>query len=176
MIKKTLLLCTSLLIFSFAKAQKGNNGIQIGARAAFPTEKLADIVNTGYGATLKGMYGFGADPHQVTLEVGYNRFGLKNLPASVSGYYAALPIYTGYRYTFGHVIIDTQAGVSFNSVKGSGPGGTASGNQTAFGWAIGVGYVYKKVELGVKYQSSDVRDDIYDIKFVAVRLGYNFTL
>lgn len=176
MIKKTLLLCTSLLIFSLAKAQKGNNGIQVGARVAFPTEKLAKIANTGYGATLKGMYGFGADPHQITLEVGYNRFGLKDLPSSVSAYYAALPIYTGYRYTFGSVIIDTQGGVSFNSIKGAGPGGTVKGNQTAFGWAAGVGYVYKKVELGVKYQSSDMNDDIYDIKFIAVRLGYNFSL
>ena len=176
MIKKTLLLCTALLTFSLAKAQKGNNGIQVGARAVFPTEKLAKIANTGYGATLKGMYGIGANPQQVTLEIGYNRFGIKDLPSSVNAHYAAIPIYTGYRYTFGSVIIDTQAGVSFNSVKGSGPGGTASGHQTAFGWAIGAGYIYKKVELGVKYQSSDVNDDLYDIKFVAVRLGYNFSL
>lgn len=176
MIKKTLLLCTSLLVFSLAKAQKGNNGIQVGARMAIPTERLAEVANVGYGATVKGMYGIGASPHQVTLEVGYNRFGLKNLPASVSGHYAAIPIYTGYRYTFGSVIVDTQAGLSINSIKGSGPSGTASGNQTAFGWAIGAGYLYKKMEIGVKYQSSDIKDDTYDIKFVAIRLGYNFSL
>lgn len=179
MIKKILLLSIAMFTFSFVQAQKGVNGIQIGARAAFPTEKLNKIANTGFGGTIKGMYGIGSksSPHQVTIEAGYNRFGLKNLPTGASGSYAAIPLYTGYRYLFGKVIIDAQAGISINSVSGKSAAGTkASDSQTAFGWAAGAGYLINKVELGVKYQSSDMNDDIYDIKFFALRVGYNFAL
>lgn len=180
MIKKILLLSTSLFALSFlAQAQKGTNGIQVGARVVFPTEKLNKVANTGFGGSLKGIYGVGgkSSPHQVTLEAGYNRFGLKDLPEGASGFYSAIPIYTGYRYLFGKIIFDTQAGVSFNKISGQSAAGVkASGNQTAFGWAVGVGYSIKQIELGVKYQSSDVNDDIYDIKFVGLRLGYNFAL
>lgn len=179
MIKKTLLLSLSLFVFVNVKAQKGANGIQIGARAAFPTEKLNKIANTGFGATVKGIYGIGNNnsPHQVTLEAGYNRFGLKDLPSDASGHYAAIPIYTGYRYTLGKIIVDTQAGISINRVAGSSAAGVkANGSQTAFGWAVGAGYLLNNIELGLKYQSSDLKDELYDIKFFALRVGYNFAL
>lgn len=39
MIKKILLLTVSVFTFSLANAQKGTNGIQVGARVAVPTEK-----------------------------------------------------------------------------------------------------------------------------------------
>jgi len=179
MIKRILLLTVSIFTFSLANAQKGTNGIQVGARVAFPTEKLNKIANTGFGGSLKGMYGIGSksSPHQVTLEAGYNRFGLKDLPAGASGAYAAIPIYSGYRYLFGKVILDTQVGISINSVSEKNTAGVKySDNQTAFGWSVGAGYLIKQIELGVKYQSSDMNDDIYDIKFVGLRVGYNFAL
>jgi hypothetical protein len=179
MIKKILLLSVSVFAFSLANAQKGTNGIQVGARVAFPTEKLNKIANTGFGGSLKGMYGIGgkSSPHQVTLEAGYNRFGLKDLPAGASGSYSAIPLYTGYRYLFGKVILDTQAGISINRISGESAGGVkASGSQTAFGWSVGAGYLIKQIEIGVKYQSSDLNDDTYDIKFVGLRVGYNFAL
>ncbi len=179
MIKKLLLLSASIFIFSAVSAQKGTNAIQVGARVAFPTEKLNKIANTGFGGSLKGIYGIGgkSSPHQVTLEAGYNRFGLKDLPAGASGSYSAIPIYTGYRYLFGKIILDTQAGISINRISGKSASGVkASGSQTAFGWAVGAGYMINQIELGVKYQSSDLKDDIYDIKFVGIRVGYNFAL
>lgn len=180
MIKKILMLTAiSALSFSVTKAQKGTNGIQVGARVVFPTEKLNKIVNTGFGGSVKGMYGIGSksSPHQVTLEAGYNRFGLKDLPTGASGSYSAIPLYTGYRYLFGKVILDTQAGISINRISGHNVAGTeVDGTQTAFGWSVGAGYLIKQIEIGVKYQSSDVRDDIYDIKFVGLRVGYNFKL
>lgn len=179
MIKKILLLSVSLLAFIGVNAQKGTNGIQVGARAVFPTEKLNKIANTGFGGSLKGFYGIGSksSPHQVTLEAGYNRFGLKDLPSGASGSYSAIPLYTGYRYLLGNVVIDTQAGFSINRISGTSSAGVkANGSQTAFGWAVGAGYLIKKVELGVKYHSSDLNDDVYDIKFFALRVGYNFAL
>lgn len=179
MIKKILLLSFSIFAFSVAQAQKGTNGIQVGIRAAVPTEKLNKIANTGFGASVKGFYGIGntSSPHQITLEAGYNRFELKDLPAGASGNYSAIPLYTGYRYMFGKIVVDTQAGFTINRIAGTSSTGTdASSSQTGFGWAAGVGYLIKKVEVGVKYHSSHVKDDIYDIKFFALRLGYNFSL
>ena len=179
MIKRILLLTVSVFTFSLANAQTGTNGIQVGARVAFPTEKLNKIANTGFGGSLKGMYGIGSksSPHQVTLEAGYNRFGLKDLQAGASGSYSAIPLYTGYRYLFGKIILDTQAGISINRVAEKSAGGVkASDSQTAFGWSVGAGYLIKQIEIGVKYQSSDMNDDLYDIKFVGLRIGYNFAL
>ncbi|SOD13379.1 outer membrane beta-barrel protein [Pedobacter xixiisoli] len=179
MIKKILLFTVSVFTFSMANAQKGTNGIQIGARAAIPTEKLNKIANTGFGGSLKGMYGIGSksSPHQVTLEAGYNRFSLKDLPAGASGSYSAIPLYTGYRYLFGKVIFDTQVGFSINRIAGESAAGIkASDSQTAFGWAAGVGYLINKVEVGVKYHSSHSDNDTYSIKFVGFRVGYNFAL
>lgn len=179
MIKKILLFTVSVFTFSLANAQKGTNGIQVGARVAFPTEKLNKLANTGVGGSIKGMYGIGSksSPHQVTLEAGYNRFGLKDLPAGASGHYSAIPLYTGYRYLFGKVILDTQAGISINRISDENAAGVkASGSQTAFGWSVGAGYLIKQIEVGVKYQSSDMNDDLYDIKFVGLRVGYNFAL
>lgn len=179
MIKKILLLTVSVFTFSLANAQKGTNGIQVGARVAVPTEKLSKVANTGVGGTVKGYYGIGSKstPHQVTLEAGYNRFGLKDLPSGVSGYYSAIPLYTGYRYLFGKVILDTQVGFSINRAGGKNVAGEKfSDGETAFGWAIGAGYLIKQIELGVKYQSSHGDDAIYSLKFVGLRVGYNFAL
>lgn len=179
MIKKILLLSVLVFTFSIANAQKGTNGIQIGARVAVPTEKLDKVANTGFGGTVKGYYGIGSKstPHQVTVEVGYNCFGLKNLSPGASGYYSAIPVYTGYRYLFGKIILDTQAGFSFNRGGSENAAGEKfSDGETAFGWAVGAGYLIKQVELGVKYQSSHSDDAIYSIKFVGIRVGYNFSL
>lgn len=179
MIKKVLLISLAVFSFSLAKAQKGTNGIQVGARLALPTEKLNQIANPGIGGAIKGFYGVGgkSSPHQVTLEAGYNRFGLKDLPSAATGAYTAIPLYTGYRYMFGKVVLDTQVGFSINRISGESASGVeASGGETAFGWAAGAGYIIKQVELGVKYHSSHVSDDVYTIKFFGIRAAYNFAL
>ncbi|RYF25860.1 MAG: hypothetical protein EOO42_02920 [Flavobacteriales bacterium] len=179
MIKRILLVAIAVFSFSAANAQKGVKVIQVGARFAIPTEKLNSIANPGVGGSVKGIYGIGnaSSPHQVTLEAGYNRFGIKDLPSGASGAYSAIPIYTGYRYSFGKVVIDTQAGISINRLAGeSAEGVKASGNETNFGWAVGVGYLINQVELGVKYHSSHVKDDVYEIKFFGLRAAYNFNL
>jgi hypothetical protein len=174
---RNFLILTLFLVFPLITlAQKGNNLIQVGGQAAIPTSDLSDIVNTGFGGTVKGMYGFSAKPQFFTLEAGYNRFGVKNLPSGASAHYSALPIYAGYRANLGGIILESQVGASFNRIAGSGSGGTASANQTAFGWALGAGYAYKAIELGVRYQSSEADNDELVIRFIGIHLGYNFSL
>lgn len=157
-------------------AQQGTNQIQIAGQASIPTGDLADIVKTGFGGSVKGMYGITRKPQSLTFEAGYNRFSVKDLPSSASAHYSAIPLYAGYRANLGGIILESQAGVSFNRIAGSGPAGNASDTQTAFGWALSAGYVFRSVELGVKYQSSEADNDTFAIRFVGIRLGYNFGL
>lgn len=37
----------------------------------------------GYGGAIKGLYGVGENPQHITLETGYNKFSVKNLPSSL---------------------------------------------------------------------------------------------
>lgn len=165
-------LCSS----STAFAQKGTNVLQASGTVAIPTGKLSEVVKVGYGGALKGMYGLGKADQQITLEAGYNRFSAKNLPATVSATYSTVPIYLGYRAKLGSIIIEGQSGLALNRVEGSGPAGKVSENQTAFGWALGAGYVYRSLELDVRYQNSEAGSDTYVIRFVGIRLAYNFAL
>ncbi len=180
MISKHLKYSGLIMIFLFISyqswSQKGVNLIQPSVQVNIPTGNLADNVNTGYGAALKGMLGVGKVPQHLTLEVGYNRFGVKNLPSSVDASYSSIPAYFGYRARLGGLTIESQAGVAFNHIEGSGPLGTVKSNQTSFGWAISAGYVYRNVELAVRYQNSESENDTYVIRFVGVRLAYNFSL
>jgi opacity protein-like surface antigen len=167
----------ALAIFPFITfAQKGSHYLQVSGQAAIPTGRLADIVKTGFGASAKGMYGIGKLPQHLTLEAGYNRFAVKDLPSDASAHYSAIPVYLGYRANLSGVLLESQAGLSFNRIAGSGPGGTASASQTAFGWSLGAGYVFNSVELGVRYQSSEKGDDVQKVRFIGIRLGYNFGL
>ena len=59
------------------------------------------------------MLGFSKTPQQVTLETGYNRFGIKNLPSGVNGNYSAIPLYLGYRARLGWLIVEGNGGLSF---------------------------------------------------------------
>jgi len=166
-----------LIIFPLVTmAQKGSNFVQVAGQLAIPTGNLSDIVKTGFGGSVKGIYGFSAKPQSVTLEAGYNRFGVKDLPAVASGHYSALPVYAGYRANLSGVVLETQAGVSFNRVAVSAPGISGSDTQTAFGWALSAGYEFKNAELGVRYQSSEGSKDTTVIRFLGIRLAYNFAL
>lgn len=143
---------------------------------AIPTGNLSDILNIGYGGSVKGIIGFSRQPQYVTLEAGYNRFGVKDLPSGSSGNFSSIPVYAGYRAKLGGLIFDAQTGAAFNRIAASGPGGNASDTETAFAWAIGASYDYKNVELGLRFQSSESGKDTFVLRFIGVRLGYNFSL
>lgn len=159
-----------------ANAQKGNNIIQLSGQVNFPTSDLADVVKTGFGFAAKGMYGFSLRKQQVTLEAGYNRFQVDVAPGGIDANYSAIPIYTGYRYSFGGFHLEPQAGLSINRIAASSGSRTVYSSQTNFAWATSVGYSFKFMELDVRYQSSELKDSKEDLTFIGVRLAYNFAL
>jgi len=175
--KKVFLVLVAVSGFVFnATAQKGNNQLQLGVQLAQPTGQLADIAKLGFGASAKGLLGFGVRPQQVTLEVGYNRFGIKDkfLPSGVEAEYRSIPIYTGYRYLLGRFYLEPQAGVAINTVYASNFFALKGETKAYFAWATAVGYSYKSLDLALRYQSSDVKDDSSDITFVSLRVAYRF--
>ena len=175
--KYFILVLMAFLLGSYAaSAQKGNNLLQLSGTVAIPTGELSNVVDVGYGGAIKGLYGVGQQAQQITLEAGYNRFSVKNLPSSVQANYSTVPIYLGYRAKLGRIIIEGQSGLAFNHIEASGPSGTVGSNQTAFGWALAAGYAFRAVELDLRYQNSESGSDTYVIRFVGIRLAYNFSL
>nr|WP_121271671.1 outer membrane beta-barrel protein [Pedobacter schmidteae] len=174
--KKLLSLTVLVGLTISAYAQKGKNEVQLSGQVGFPTGQLADVAKTGYGFAAKGMYGFSLRKQQVTLEAGYNRFQVDVLPGGIDGYYSAIPIYTGYRYTIGGFHLEPQAGISINRVAGSSGAASASSTKTNFAWATSVSYSLKSVELGLRYQSSEMKDSEEGLTFVGIRLAYNLSL
>ena len=169
-----LLLIAAITGIATVKAQKGNNQLQIGAQINAPTGDLAEIAKVGYGFSAKGLFGFGVSPQQVTVEVGYNSFGVKDkyLSPGVSAQYRSWPIYTGYRYSIGKFYIEPQAGFAINTIYGSNRFNLASDTKAYFAWATGVGYSIKQFDFAVRYQASDVKNESSDITFAAFRVGY----
>lgn len=171
------LLLIALGTINLAKAQKGNNELQVAAQFNIPTGDLGKLAKVGYGVSAKGLFGFGVSPQQVTIEAGYNHFGVKDkyLPSGVSAQYRSWPIYTGYRYKVGSFYFEPQAGVAINTVYASNRFNLASDTKAYFAWATGVGYSVKHLDFSLRYQASDVKDENSDITFVAFRVGYRFS-
>ena len=174
--KRLLLTIISLGFFTAALAQKGNNELQVGAQLSIPTGQLADLTTLGYGFSAKTLFGFSEAPEQVSFEAGYNRFGVKKdlLPANVHAQYRSWPIYTGYRYHFSNIYLESQAGVAFNTLYASNNFKLVGDTKAYFAWALSVGYSINQLDLAIKYQSSDVSDDGTNLTFLGVRAAYRF--
>ncbi|RYY37935.1 MAG: hypothetical protein EOP46_00845 [Sphingobacteriaceae bacterium] len=169
------LLAILMFIFSLsAEAQKGNNQLQIAGQVAIPTGELGDLAKTGFGASAKGLFGFGVTRQQITVELGYNYFAVqdKYLPTGVDAQYRSIPLYTGYRYMLGDFYLESQAGVAINTIYASNAFQLESDTKAYFAWAAGVGYSLKSFDFSVRYQSSDVQKESSDITFVGFRVGY----
>lgn len=83
--------------------------MQVKGQAAIPTGRLADIVKTGFGGSVKGLYGIGKLPQHLALEAGYNRFAVKDLPSGASAHYSAVPVYLGYRANLSGFLLESQS-------------------------------------------------------------------
>jgi hypothetical protein len=177
--KRIFLLSITLVIGLCAQvlAQKGNNELQVGAQLSFPTGQLADLTKTpGYGFSAKTLFGVGQIPQQLSFEVGYNRFGVKNslLPANVKAQYRSWPTYLGYRYHLSKLYFESQAGAAFNTLYASNNFLLASDTKVYFAWALTAGYSIGDLDLALKYQSSDVANDGTNLTFIGVRVAYRF--
>src|SRR5690606_7389329 len=137
--------------------QQGRIDINAGVDFGLPVGSFGDVYGFGYGATVKGLYGI-SEAGQVGLTLGYQRFGLKDDYDDVmSGSMGISPIFALYRHNFGGLYIEPQAGLSVNKVNfkitesdWGDFGGSAS--NTSFGYAVGLGYMFGKIDISARYQ------------------------
>lgn len=153
-------------------AQQGNNQLSIGIDGAFPMGDFKEASSFGIGGTLKGLYGVGA-AGQVALTAGYLHFPFKENTSAASGSTAIIPVLAGYRHHFKGFFLEPQAGVSIirsqMDIEGLGSGNSST---TAFGWALGAGYLFNAFEVSARYQSADKEGG--SLGFAGLRIAYNF--
>lgn len=176
--KRKILFTTLFAMLSLGLfAQKNTDLIQISGQVARPTSALLEFTNFGYGGAIKWMHGFGERKQQLTFETGYNRFPIKKMPAGVQVYYAAIPAYLGYRYIANKVSLEAQGGASINRVLGRAGNVTASDTRVNLGVGLGLGYyLAKNLELGARFQVTDIRGSQDDPTFLGIRLAYDISL
>jgi len=175
---KMILSCVTAFLLAglTSQAQSGNNQLQFSGQLSRPTSALLEVTNIGYGGAVKGMYGFGDNDQQATLEAGYNRFPVKHLPTGVEAHYSSIPIYGGYRYLINSFSLEAQVGLAVNRIIGRNSQITVSDTHRNLGWALGIGYTLKGLEIAARYQVSDVKGTDDDLNFLGIRLAYNISL
>lgn len=175
-----------VFIFSFvfifagfaAFAQKGNNQISAGVDLGLPIGNFGESSKLGIGGTAKGMYGIGT-AGQIELTVGYTSFGAKESSSAMKASIGIIPVFAGYRHHINQFYLEPQLGLSIIRSKASvdiGGMGSYSGSSstTAFGWAVGAGYVFDSFDLSIRYQSASKEGG--SLGFFGLRFGYNFSL
>jgi hypothetical protein len=162
--------------FMGANAQKGNNQIGIGPEVAIPMGDFGDAFKTGFGGSVKGMFGVGT-AGQVTLTSGYTTFKAKGLESGEKFNTGIIPILLGYRHNFSGFYVEPQAGYGVYTYKASGMGSGLDGSNSsgAFTWAVGIGYAMKEgVDIGARYQSGE--KDGSSTGLIGFTVRYNFSL
>jgi hypothetical protein len=170
--RKLFMMLALLALAGVCRAQTGNNQISVGAETNFLlTNGYSNIYHPGFGGNLKGMFGIGTAPQQLTLTVGYTHFGGKPFTygtATVDQTLSLIPILAGYRYnTSSGFYGELQAGVGMLGTHSDGTTFT----QTNFAGAINAGYAYKGLDLSIRYYTEG---DV--ISVFAIRLAYNISL
>lgn len=177
--KKLVLVCLLVTAFSIASyAQKGAIDINAGVDVALPFGDFGEGYGTGFGGTVKGLYGI-SDEGQVGLTLGYIHFGSKeDLGEGNSVSFGVIPILALYRHHFGSLYVEPQIGLSSNRSKITVAssefnfGGSAS--TTSLGYAAGIGYLLGDIDISARYQGFSQGGS--SAGFAAVRLAYNFSL
>lgn len=175
---KLLIVTIAVCCINFcAVAQTGYNEVQVAAQVSFPTGDLAEIAKRGHGFSAKGLWGIGKANQQITTEVGYSYFNIKDkwLTEDVGAYYGGFVLYGGYRYRFNNIFIEPQAGVAFYKIDAFSSVNVKGIQESTryFDWAIGAGYNLGHIDVGLRYQSAQVKNS-NDITFIGLRLGYKF--
>ncbi len=178
--KLVLMIALSTCTYFMAAAQTGGIHIGAGVDVGLPIGNFGEGYGIGFGASAKGLYGI-SDAGQVTLTVGFLRFGMKDGSDEVSGSTSLIPFLPGYRHRFGNLYAEGQVGLTMlrTSVKfkdndygiGNFGGSTAA---THLGYGIGGGYLMGNWDLGLRFQG--VSGSGGSLDFVAARIAYNFQL
>lgn len=171
---KKLLLGTSLFMtVLFTHAQKAPNQLGVAAELGFPTGDFADGFKTGFGGSLKGLFGVSKDG-QLSFTTGYTRYAFKDNEPGYKASIGIIPFLAGYRQNFNGFYLEPQLGYGSYSARVKGNGITGSSSQGGFTYAAGLGYASKGFDIGARYQGSSVDGD--NISLIGVHVGYNFSL
>jgi hypothetical protein len=162
-----LILAVSMTTF----AQQGNNQVGIGAELNVPLGSFGDAYKTGFGGTIKGLYGIGK-AGQLTFTTGYSAFKGKSETSFGYSYegqtFSMVPLLAGYRHHFTGFYLEPQLGVTINGTKAS---GIKVESMTKFAAALNVGYEIKGLDLSLRYHTEG---DV--LSLFAARVGYNLNL
>lgn len=171
--KKVLLTVFAVMtLTAMSFGQKNSFHLGIGAEVGVPTGDLKDAAKTGFGGSVKALYG--------VTESGYitAQFGLLSHKTSTDltnvlgqeGTWTVTPLLVGYRHNFKGFFVEPQLGTSSYKLKVGG----GSSSESAFTWALGAGYMMKGFEAGLRYQSATKSGST--LSMIAFRVGYNFNL
>lgn len=170
--KRSLLSAVFALVISIgAFAQKGNNQVGVGAELNTPLGSFGDAYKTGYGGTIKGLYGIGK-AGQLTLTTGYSSF--KGQSKTAFGYsyagqtFTMVPVSAGYRHHLNNFYLEGQLGATINGTKAN---GVKVESMTKFAFAANAGYEIKGLDLSLRYHTEG---DV--LSLFAARIGYNLNL
>jgi opacity protein-like surface antigen len=184
--KKLLSFFTVLILLTMLTATtnaQNKMGVSVQAGVAFPTGDFGDGAGTGFGAT--GTFLYDVSPmFQVTGSVGYAKWGPKeDLPSGYDYSLSTVPVLVGGRYSFGKdnfmPYVLAELGVHFLSSTVESPFGKFSDSSTKFGFAPGVGFVYKfnpKVGLDVNVKYDLISTEGSSTTYVGVNAGVLFAL
>lgn len=185
--KKVLSVLTLLVLLTMvtgvASAQN-KMGISVQAGVFLPTGDFGDGAGTGFGGT--GTFLYDVSPmFQVTGSVGYAKWGPKeDLPSGYDYSLSTVPVLVGGRYSFGKdnfmPYVLAELGLHFLSSTVEDPFfGKRSDSSTKFGFAPGVGFVYKfnpKVGLDVNVKYDIISTEGSSTTYVGVNAGVSFAL
>ncbi|WP_295712717.1 hypothetical protein [Mucilaginibacter sp.] len=93
------------------------------------------------------------------------------LPAKIHAQYRSWLIYIGYSYRFSNFYLESQAGVAINTIYAFNNFQLAGQTKTYFADALTAGHSIDKLDLALKYQSSDVNDGT-NISFISIHAAY----
>ncbi|RFZ90524.1 hypothetical protein D0C36_22355 [Mucilaginibacter conchicola] len=169
-IKTIPLVLFALFVLSLTKTNaqsipKNTFKLDVGAEALRPLSAANDFYDIGIGGTARLNYGL-TDKLAVTLTSGYYHFNYKG-----SGNYNLydvniIPIKAGLKYfLIPNVYVNGEAGVGL---------GRTPINYTKTIISGGFGWVYKGLDVGLKYENNFGRYDGF--KNIGLRVGYGFKL
>lgn len=184
---KKLLSVLSLLVlvtmFTGTYAQN-KMGLSVQAGVFLPTGDFGDGAGTGFGGTATFVYDV-SPMFQVTGSAGYATWGPKeSLPSGYDYSFSSVPVLVGGRYSFGKdnfmPYVLAELGLHFLSSSVEDPFfGKRSESSTKFGFAPGVGFVYKfnpKVGLDVNVKYDIISTEGSSTTYVGVNAGVLFAL
>lgn len=175
--KKSILILISLLfIITICKAQKGNTQLSIAGEIGFPIGHYDNDFNTGYGGSVKGLFGIGKSG-QAIFTTGYSYYKAKgNLTTFFHNAYSSIiPFLAGYRFNKSGFYAEPQLGFGLYRLQiGDYYNGKNSETDGAFTYAFGIGFVSHGIDAGVRYQGAKSGSD--DITIIGIHVGYTISL